>query len=1061
MSTYDQLAESVPQFATRQALLILDLQNDFLSINSKLPIDSQSGFVQNIKALVPAFRNSGDVIWIRSELETERPVNDQAGEGETVITDKELPGRSEVGGGSAVGGRSASARSRQLAHSARAMELLRAVAARHEDRFSAEELLLGSGTPEPREENETFLSRSSDGKAPICCMPNTIGSEFAEVIAPSIEYSRDSVLTKSYYSAFNSTPLLPSLRGNLVTELFICGALSNISVYATALDAARHGYSITILRDCLGYRSEDRHREAMRQMTELMGAEVMSSKELIEEIKSEQKDAAKAQKSSRVPVGSAMDKAEFEQLLEGLTLNAAGPSATASTDTIPPTVKKGQTTIDADQHLSPRLKKATPPPPNLSESPKSGRQGTTILAPSIEVDDDADSDSNELEPIKLFARVKPERASAKVDAEKERAAKINGVERRIPKGSGGEDTARRRTEKTDRQPTPTLGVLQAASAALAQVASDTTAPTSQPASAISSSTLLNVETATPQIIRPVSSERVSQAKTRSPPVLGPGDVIGEGDSRLVVDILTHELKDAAFERLKKEVHWKTMQHRGGEVPRLVAVEGEIGGDGSYPIYRHPADESPPVLPFSSITLAIKREVEKLLKHPINHVLIQYYRHGQDYISEHSDKTLDIVRGSSIANVSIGAQRTMTLRTKKPAKNYATALPTSSLTLRCEEPDGTDGGSTADTPPTPPPTSILASSPNTQPAASGAQIRHVQRIPMPHNSIFILGQATNMRWLHGIRQDKRPTSIKSAEETAFNGERISLTFRHIGTFLDKSAEHIWGQGARSKSKETAGKVVNGDTGEAEEMIKMFGRENHESGFDWAKSYGVGFNVLNIVTKLPKLFFSGDVAGLRVRLCLAEKDIQWEVGTHELPAKLGTLKDPLLGLQPRFMDTDLEDSQIEGDLAILSYLDAFYDCHGPTTPPPDISRATKARILTRTHRSNVLLDAYRRAIAAPTRPQETGRTRSPATAIEQELDVWETYTKELHPEQFIAGSVFSIADCAFWPVLSGIRRDWSGWDSARWKGLVEYLERIGDRRAAKEALDGEESAGTSGN
>jgi nicotinamidase-related amidase/glutathione S-transferase/alkylated DNA repair dioxygenase AlkB len=1019
MSTYDQLAESVPQFEARQALLILDLQNDFLSINSKLPVDSESGFVQNIKALVPVFRDSGDVIWIRSEFETERPVNDQAGEGETVITDKEVPEKSHVGGGG----------SRRFMHSARAMELLRAASARHDEQHL--------GSPEPEGENETFLSRSSDGKAPICCMPNTLGSEFADAVAPSIEYSRDSVLTKSYYSAFNSTPLLPSLRGNLVTELFVCGALSNISIYATALDAARHGYSITILKDCLGYRDEDRHREAMRQMTELMGAEVKSSKDLIEEIKSEQSEnAAKAQKSSRVPVGSAMDKAEFEQLLEGLTLNA-GPSATANTDIIPPAVKKGQITTDIDRTGPPRAKIAALAPMKPSEGPKGGHQGTTILGPSIEVDEDADFGSSELEPAGFLLRRGRERASAKVDAEKERAAKINGVERRIPRRPRGEDTTKRRVEKSDRQPTPTLEVLEAASAALAQVASDDKAPASQPGSAVPGLTPANVETATTHTVRSVPGGRLSQTKIRQPPALDPGDVIGEGDSRLVVDILLPELKDTAFERLKNEVQWKTMEHRGGEVPRLVAVEAQIGADGSYPIYRHPADESPPVLPFSPITLAIKREVEKLLKHPINHVLIQYYRNGQDYISEHSDKTLDIVRGSSIANVSIGAQRTMTIRTKRPAKDRAAILPAGNIASKDEEPDGTSGSNTVNNPPTPPPTRIPATRSEVQPAVSDAHIRHVQRIPMPHNSIFILGQTTNMRWLHGIRQDKRPTSIKSAEETAFNGERISLTFRHIGTFLDKAAEHIWGQGARSKSKETAGKVINGDTEEAEGMIRMFGRENHESEFDWDKSYGAGFDALNIVTKRPKLFFSSeDVAGLRVRLCLAEKGVRWESGADPPPAQAEAVQHPKTSQsasRPRLIDIDPENSELEGDLAILSYLNVYHGRPHDSNSPP--GRATTARILTRTHRSDVLLNAYRNAVSPPidsTAGDQQETDRDLAAALGHELDVWETYTGEPHLGQFIAGPDFSIADCAFWPVLRDVNRGWAGWDGVRWKG-----------------------------
>ncbi|KAI9784331.1 MAG: hypothetical protein M1839_002392 [Geoglossum umbratile] len=845
-AAYDQMAASLPQFETRRALLILDLQNDFLSVDSKLPIDSRSGFVQNIKALVPVFRGSGDVIWIRSEFETVRPVNDYAGEGETVITDRELPRRPEVGGaGSATGGRSASGR---VMPSARVMELLRAASARHDTRFSVERLFLGTETLEqPEEGNETFLSLSSDGTAPVCCIPNTLGSEFAETIVPCIEYSTDSVLTKTYYSAFNSTQLLPSLRGNLVTELFICGVLSNISVYSTALDAARHGYSITILTDCLGYRSEDRHNEAMRQMTELMGAEVISSKDLIEKIKSEQKDgAAMAQKSSRVPVGSAMDKAEFEQLLEGLTLNT-GPSATTNIDHISPSVSKEDTATDADQASSAPTEIASPDP----ETFEAERQGTLISGPSIEVDEDADLDSTELEPIKFFVRA--DRTLAKVDAEKEQAAKINGVERKIPGRLDREDDSRGQIEnaslKSERLPTPTLGVLEAASAALAQVALDPITPASQPESAVPGLTPTNTEVTTTQVTQPRPVGGLAQTKIRSPPVLGPGDVIGEGDSRIVVNILPPELKDTAFDRLKAEVQWKKMQHRGGEVPRLVAVEGEIGDDGRYPIYRHPADESPPLLPFSPTTLSIKKEAEKVLRHPINHVLIQHYRSGQDYISEHSDKTLDIVRGSSIANVSIGAQRTMTLRTKKPAKGDTTTIPTGSIISRDERVGGASSSNAASSPPKPLPTAIPTSSLEAQPRRFETQTRHVQRIPMPHNSMFVLGQATNMHWLHGIRQDKRPPSIKSAEETAFNGERISLTFRHIGTFLDKSTEHIWGQGAQSKSKETAGKVINGNTDEAEEMIKMFGRENHESEFDWDKSYGAGFDVLNIVTKPP--------------------------------------------------------------------------------------------------------------------------------------------------------------------------------------------------------------------
>ncbi|KAJ3508148.1 hypothetical protein NLJ89_g5915 [Agrocybe chaxingu] len=140
------------------------------------------------------------------------------------------------------------------------------------------------------------------------------------------------------------------------------------------------------------------------------------------------------------------------------------------------------------------------------------------------------------------------------------------------------------------------------------------------------------------------------------PILGVGDVLGAGDSYLVTDILPPKLAEVAFEKLKTEVKWQTMYHRGGEVPRLVAVEGEVAEDGSFPVYRHPADESPPLSPFSPTVALIRDQVQKALNHPVNHVLIQFYRSGKDYISEHSDKTIDVVRGSNIVNVSLGAQR---------------------------------------------------------------------------------------------------------------------------------------------------------------------------------------------------------------------------------------------------------------------------------------------------------------------------------------------------------------------------------------------------------------------
>ena len=121
-----------------------------------------------------------------------------------------------------------------------------------------------------------------------------------------------------------------------------------------------------------------------------------------------------------------------------------------------------------------------------------------------------------------------------------------------------------------------------------------------------------------------------------------------------------------------------------------------------------------------------------------------------------------------------------------------------------------------------------------------------RFGLPHNSVFVLGPQTNRDYLHAINHDNRIFSTKSPEEQVENGERISLTFRYIGTFLSCDQRLIWGQGARGKVREDARDVLDAGSEEGlkqgEKMIEAFGRENHESGFDWDGWYGEGFDVL---------------------------------------------------------------------------------------------------------------------------------------------------------------------------------------------------------------------------
>lgn len=131
------------------------------------------------------------------------------------------------------------------------------------------------------EDEELFLLRSE--KRTPACVPDTHGAEFADVIANQVELSTDVVIRTTNYSAFQGTNLLITLRARLITELFIVGCITNVSVLATVIDAARHGVKIHVVEDCLGYRKENRHDLALKRMEDFFSAFLVNSEEILKE----------------------------------------------------------------------------------------------------------------------------------------------------------------------------------------------------------------------------------------------------------------------------------------------------------------------------------------------------------------------------------------------------------------------------------------------------------------------------------------------------------------------------------------------------------------------------------------------------------------------------------------------------------------------------------------------------------------------------------------------------------------------------------------------------------
>lgn len=348
-------------------------------------------------------------------------------------------------------------------------------------------------------------------------------------------------------------------------------------------------------------------------------------------------------------------------------------------------------------------------------------------------------------------------------------------------------------------------------------------------------------------------------------------------------------------------------------------------------------------------------------------------------------------------------------------------------------------------------------------------RQSQRIPMPHNSAFVLGPETNMHWLHGVRADKRPQQQKLNEERSFGGERISITFRQIGSFMDLSTQTIWGAGAKQKSKANAGKIFANDDAEMEAMIIAFGKENHQSDFDWEREYGQGFDVINLASEKCKLVLCDDkVANLRVRLLLSEKGVQYLLSerTAAPPVESKTSKYKFHpwnhGLsntqKPLFTDVDEDKSETEGDLAILFYLERFYPFPTPEgVSSRELHRAT-ALVFTRASKSNELLFWWRELRAmnlfsAPSTKKQADAER-PSTPnlgmleeFNKDLDTWEGYAAEA---DYIVGDFWTMIDCAFWPVLDEIISGWEDFDQERYTKLMAYHKRVLDRECVKKML-----------
>ena len=105
---------------------------------------------------------------------------------------------------------------------------------------------------------------------------------------------------------------------------------------------------------------------------------------------------------------------------------------------------------------------------------------------------------------------------------------------------------------------------------------------------------------------------------------------------------------------------------------------------------------------------------------------------------------------------------------------------------------------------------------------------VQKIPMPDNSIFVLGWKTNMLWHHCVNRENIDSS------------RISIVLRDIDTFINSDGK-IFGQGGICKKEQDLDRYQ--DIDQKTEVAKLLNAFRKENGTDfiWEREYSSGFNI----------------------------------------------------------------------------------------------------------------------------------------------------------------------------------------------------------------------------
>jgi alkylated DNA repair dioxygenase AlkB len=250
---------------------------------------------------------------------------------------------------------------------------------------------------------------------------------------------------------------------------------------------------------------------------------------------------------------------------------------------------------------------------------------------------------------------------------------------------------------------------------------------------------------------------------------------GTPDALICHDFLSSAEADRVIENLESEAAWNPLvsfSHSGTAKGRVGSFQGvPLEASGAVPYLRCPSIAKQEILPLTPTVDAIRRRIAEVCEGvEVNIAKIQKYENGRSNIPPHADKIIDLAVGVPIYNARFGSTRIVLLMNKLD-QNRTIA------------------------------------------------------VPMPHNSLLVLGPRTNDEWTHSV------PAAEAAERDA-TGASYSVIFRQSVTFMLPGTDFLFGERTRFKTIEALQAAIADASIDSmtrpdyEELRRLFQVENRE-------------------------------------------------------------------------------------------------------------------------------------------------------------------------------------------------------------------------------------------